>query len=405
MISSLLSAQSAEKVKKQTLDSVNECNSNAFEIINQEDADNIKKYMINNGVSYLKNDFISGLGTTVHECLHGYDNDLSKGLQWDDNTYPIAYFIDKDIVISFQGKRLFKTDKLHNSFFPKEIKNMFRYGTYIYSNGPADASSNQWGIYGLLEEFNAYYHDIKAQIEYYNCNYAGNKNELMFGNEINAYYEFNTFMAYYLLYAKKYKKDDYEYIMSNIEMRKAYSLIEVNWQSLLTEVFQDRDLGLRFADLSMDAKLYNTDLQEVMNDFKLPSTSLSEYQKFLNNRKFDMSIVEKNLSWAGSNEVFTLFSHDAEGVDWSNDEMDMDVSMNITFKNPNYSYVTVLITTDPDKILEVFMNPEVRNFTGMGVFADEKGNLHVYLNKFDNKTEAQDLLNEVKNEFPKAKIE
>jgi hypothetical protein len=397
-------AQSAEKVKKQTLDSVTNCTSNAYEIISQDDAASIKKYMTHNGVSYLKKDFISGLGTTVHECLHGYDNALGEGMTWDDNTYPIAYFIDKDLVIAFEGRRLFKTDKLHSSFFPKDVKKMFRYGTYVYSNGPAEASSNQWGIYGLLEEFNAYYHDMKAQIEYYNCHFSGKQSELMFGNEINAYYEFNTFMAYYLLYAKKYKKDDYKYIMANTELRKAYSLMEINWQSLLTEIFEERDLGLRFADVSEDAALFTPELQLVMTEFRLSDTQLSEYASFRSKRPTDMSLVNKNLSWAGSDEVVDLLFPEMESL---NEGMARTVAMmeQITFGETGYYYVSILISSDPDELTELILSNAIGKYKDAGMFIDEQSKIHVYLNRFKEIKEANDYIKKVKDEFPNAALD
>jgi hypothetical protein len=400
-----VNAQSAEKVKQQTLDSVMQCNSNAYEIINQDNADNIKKYMTYNGVSYLKKDFVSGLGTTVHECLHGYDDQLGDQLPWDNNSYPVAYFIDKDLVVSFSGKRLFKTEKLHANFFPKEVKNMFRYDTYIYDRGPADVSSNQWGIYGLLEEFNAYYHDMKSQIEYYNCNFAGKQNEIMFGNEVNAYFEFNTFMAYYLLYAKKYQKEDYQIMMANVELRRAYSLMEINWQNLLTEIFTEKDLGLRFADVSVDAELYNADLQKVMKEFMLPKEELEKHKTFVARRTANMNKVYKNLKWAGSDEIFSLLYPEALGGDEEMINSSMEFSEEISFREPGYYYVTVLITDDAEKIKEYFMQGVFTGYANAGMFVDEHAFLHLFLDKFKTKNEALVLMSQAKKDFSKVKVE
>lgn len=403
--SAVLSAQSAEKVKKQTLDSVQKCNSNAYEIINHNDAEYVKKYMTHNGISYLKKDFISGLGTTVHECLHGYDNDLSNEQGWDDNSYPIAYFIDKDIIVSFQGKRLFKTDQLHNNFFPKKVKELFRYGTYVYDKGPAETSSNQWGVYGLMEEFNAYYHDMQSQIEYYTCNYQGTKSEIIFGNEMNAYYEFNIFLGHYLQYAKKYEKEDYDYMMSNEELRLAYSLMEISWRQLLTEVFQDKDLGLRLPNLSEDANLFTSDLQETMNQFMLSEEELKQYNDFVQKRPISMITVKENLSWAGSDEVFTLFGYDTDGLEWAEDFTETNIEMDVEFKDSDTYYVTVLVTNNPEAIMKMMMNESFAKFENAGMFADEKDKFHIYLEKYSSKNEANKKLQEIKSIFPKAKVE
>lgn len=245
--------QHQPQTKKEVLEKTNECTTNSEEIISSQKTEFINM-LLKGG---FKNDFVGTFGTTVHECLHGYDSDLSDGLDWDNSTYPIAYFVDKDIVIRFAGRRLFKTEELHKSFFSKDIQNLFRYGTYVHDRlAPSTASSNQWGFYGLLEEFNAYYHDVRAQIEYFTCNVYDGPSDETFGNSMHAYFEFNIFMASYLKYAEKYQKPDYDYLMANQDLRLAYTLIEHNWRNLLTEIMSSKNLANRMPNYDEEFRLY-----------------------------------------------------------------------------------------------------------------------------------------------------
>jgi hypothetical protein len=404
-----INGQSAEKIKQQVLDSVRVCCSNALEIINSEEAKTVKHYMDASGTSSLKEDFIGKMGTTVHECLHSYDNVLGEKVNWDANTYPIAYFIDKGVVVSFAGKRIFKTDKLHASFFPKEVKKLFRYGTYVYDNSPSTASSNQWGIYGLLEEFNAYYHDMQSQIEYFECHEASFDEYFRFSNEMNAYYEFNIFMAYYLKYAQKYEKATYEYMQNNKELRTAYTLIETNWRILLTKVFSNRDLASVVPELKSDRLLFTADLEKIMQDFMLSSSELSSYKSVLTKGPIDMGLVEKNLEWAEGMNALVLedygINYDElnDIIDASNEELDLEFQL----KESGYHYVTVLVTDDINHLMMTYLAKVMKQYPNSGVYDEEMNamKMHLFVNKFKDINQAKSLAAKIKTDFPEVKVE
>src|SRR5690606_9461316 len=103
----------------------------------------------------------------------------------------------------------------------------------------------QQGIYGMLEEFAAYYYDAGASFQLYDF-FAKEKlwekeytpydfKHLVMGETI-AFYEFRFFMANYLLYAKTKYPDIYKSLYDNKPLRVAYTLLTDKFEALLTKV-------------------------------------------------------------------------------------------------------------------------------------------------------------------------
>ncbi|WP_258542474.1 hypothetical protein [Parvicella tangerina] len=393
-------AQKDPQTKKEVLARTGNCTTNSDEIIGSQEDDFVKIFL----KSGFDGDFIGTFGTTVHECLHGYDSDLADGLEWDNNTYPIAYFVDKGIVVRFAGKRLFKTEELHKEFFSKDVKNLFRYGTYVQANsGPSTASSNQWGIYGLIEEFNAYYHDVRAQVEYFKCNSYQGPSDETFGNTMHAYFEFNIFMANYLKYAKVYHKEDYDYMMKNHDLRLAYTLIEYNWRNVLTEIMGDKDLANRMPGYDEEFRLYTEELQGVMNDFMVSESELTDYKDFLSKRPSDMKVVAENKAWA---EQMNLTGF---GAGMNADEMTEmyegfdNLELNFEEKDPEKHYVVILTTKSEEELMDaIFKNFPA--FKKIGIIMDYELNFSVYLDKFSSRAKAEKMAKEVEKDFPGVKV-
>lgn len=392
--------QKKPETKKEILAKTSSCTSNSEEIISSQEAEFVELFL----KSGFKGDFLGTYGTTVHECLHSYDSDLSEDIDWDNDTYPIAYFIDKGIVIRFAGRRLFKTEELHENFFSTDVKNLFRYGTYVHDReAPASASSNQWGMYALLEEFNAYYHDVRAQIEFFTCGeYEGQAGET-FGNSMHAYFEFNIFMANYLKYAKLHQKEDYEYLMSNQDFRIAYTLIEYNWRNLLTEIMSSKNLAHRTPSYDEELRLFSDDLKDVMEDFMIPKEELEDYAEFLKNRPSDMQVIIDNKDWAhqlnltgfgagmNADEMTELFS-----------EME-EFELEFEEKDPKMYYVVILTTKSEEELMNVvFMN--YPHYKKIGVIMDFTLNFTIYLDKFSSKAKAEKMVEKVKGDFPDVKV-
>lgn len=399
-ISLLSLGQSQPKTKSEVLAKTNSCTSNSSEIIGSQKDDFVQTFL---RVGF-KNDFVGTFGTTVHECLHGYDSDLSEGVEWDENTYPIAYFVDKDIVIRFAGRRLFKTEELHAEYFSADVKNLFRYGTYIHDkSSPSSASSNQWGFYGLLEEFNAYYHDVRAQIEFFTCSANDGPGDETFGNSMHAYFEFNIFMANYLKYAEEHHKEDYNYLKDNQEVRLAYTLIEMNWRNLLTEIMSSKNLANRMPSYKEEFRLFSDDLKLVMNEFMVSEDQLGKYKDFIQARPSDMEVVADNISWAEQLNL-TGFGAGMSAEELTELYSDMEnFELEFEERDPKLFYVVVLTTKSEEELMEVVFN-NYPNFKKLGVIMDFTLNFSIYLDKFSSKAKAEKMLEEVKKQFPTTKI-
>ncbi len=206
------------------------------------------------------------------------------------------YLIEPDKHINVSVTQYFKTSeietlvpknllpKLHDknifSFF--EIDSVQRFRAYIYKD--ANTTSNSLGIFGMLDEFSAYYHGINASLDA-----AKSKNALSNNIRYNllesiyryysSYYEFNLFIAWYLKYAKINKKDIYESMMLNTELRVAYTLIDSKFKKCLS----DYSYAIKLEDALISKykkgedeyikrlKRYLTAEQSYLDEFKLDS--------------------------------------------------------------------------------------------------------------------------------------
>ena len=178
---------------------------------------------------------LEAFGTVVHESCHQLNHLIAT-----DNRDPYrqqqGYFITKGIDIVVEQGPVFNSTRL-NSFVPKDLQTkIFRYKTYI-GTPQKSLVSQEAGIYGLVDEFSAYYQGTKACFELYDFYYKfrckGYQNTKEWANYIQqvassyfAWYEFRLFIAWYLEYAKKNDREVYESSMNNTRLRLAFTLID-----------------------------------------------------------------------------------------------------------------------------------------------------------------------------------
>jgi hypothetical protein len=219
----------------------NKYNVNAFSILSSKNyklytkwADGIIHYQV-----------LSSFGTVVHETCHSVNADMNGF-----NSY--GYFISPVIKIIVSKSRIFKSNEI-NRIIPLQIQaKIFRYRTYINGNGlENEISSVKNGIYGIMEEFDAYYQGARAVVElfdYYNI-YASSKNPYYWALYISncqsiiyAYYEFRLFIAWYLRYAKNIYPEIYNSIMSNRNLMVVFSLIDKEYEKTVEQYFINRKI-------------------------------------------------------------------------------------------------------------------------------------------------------------------
>ncbi len=213
--------------------------SNAYSILNKKTYDYYIRWASGKGHYRI----LSSYAVVVHETCHLVNDDI--GGFWSN-----GYYISPKIEIKVASTKIFKSSELNNSI-PYEWKNkIFRYDTYINgSDEEKEVTSVSEGIYGLMNEFDAYYQSTKAVVElypyykkialnsepYYLTLYLSNCYSSVF-----AYNEFRLFIAWYLKFARKNHPDVYLAISQNKELKAAYTLIDNGYEKVVKQYFANR---------------------------------------------------------------------------------------------------------------------------------------------------------------------
>jgi len=187
-------------------------------------------------------DIVNSLGTVVHEMNHAFTGIYAyQKIKNNDYDYDCVYIKDKKYIIvkhtkTFPSKLIVKT-------IPKKLRT-FRFKTYI-SKSPKTQSTQQTGIYGLLDEFNSYYQGTKTDFLMYDFYINETEGKIKdwqhfmtnFDATYFAYAEFKFYILKYLMYAKKYEKDIYKDIIENNGFKKAFNAVDKEFSKLITDYF------------------------------------------------------------------------------------------------------------------------------------------------------------------------
>jgi hypothetical protein len=183
-------------------------NSSAIrEILNSDAGGIFDKYVD----GYSETQLVNSFSTVVHELLHGYNEEENGGFY---------YFIEPGIRCFVKLGKYYSSKELNAYVRKGQQDSIFRYPLYVGGNQPVigtggshsggmeeEGVSVLMGIYGLLEEYNAYYYGALSDFELfpYYVNACGENNEdgmkdykheVM--SDITAYYEFNLFFGWYM---------------------------------------------------------------------------------------------------------------------------------------------------------------------------------------------------------------
>lgn len=195
---------------------------------------------------------IESLNTVVHESLHGFTSryayQLLQETQPEDYSFGdeySAFYLSQQETFLVKHTEVF-TSNLLKKHIPKDLRT-FRYNPYI---APKDnhLGSQIQGIYGLMDEWNAYYHGTKTAYDlfgYYRSK-AKDKDQKVYLEHVSnlagtyfAYYEFKYYILKYLDVAKTNYPEVYRDIMANEPLRKAYTEIDTRFNGLLS-LFETR---------------------------------------------------------------------------------------------------------------------------------------------------------------------
>lgn len=192
----------------------------------------------------------SWLNVAVHEMCHGYTARMAYHLAperkitiYPGDRYLAFYTGDDDILVRIT--RVFPSKEMAHTF-PAGIRT-FRFATYIDSSrGITGTQVN--GVYGLLDELNAYYHGTKTALDLLPFYKKQARQDAglwrAFCNQVNGTYyahlEFKLFILKYLIYAEKTHPGIYRDIMDNEGFRKAFAAIDNNFTALNEEYLRSK---------------------------------------------------------------------------------------------------------------------------------------------------------------------
>jgi hypothetical protein len=210
--------------------------SNAFSILNRKRYDFYTKWAEGKTHRQILKDY----ATVIHETCHSVNDDIGGFMGR-------GFYISPLIEIKVSKKMVFKSSELDKTI-PEHWKNhIFRYKTYIQGiEGDEEISSIYDGIYGLVDEFDAYYQSTKAVVELYDYykTIASNTEPYYWSmylsncySSIFAYYEFRLFIAWYLRYAKKNYPGIYQSIIRNKALKIVYTLIDNGYEKVIQQYF------------------------------------------------------------------------------------------------------------------------------------------------------------------------
>jgi len=186
-------------------------------------------------------DILVSLSTTVHEICHGYTAHIGSIRR---STKEI--FANKEQMAIYNGSRETIMVPITRVFPSRNMAHRFssplktlRF-TYIASKSKY-LGTQVHGIYGLLDEFNAYSHGtqtaldlIKPMMRLSNLSMTHYSKILqsIYGSYY-AYYEFKLYILKYLIYARRYKPQIYKGIIENKNFKKAFIEVDKRFSKVI----------------------------------------------------------------------------------------------------------------------------------------------------------------------------
>ena len=213
---------------------------NVLEVLRQYDADAyyILKTEADSGSSFLLwfmgGSLISGIDTAVHETYHGYTFHQSSAFYEERIYLGNGKNYDVDYSVVYKSGNFTKTEEMARQI-PSQLQT-FRYREYVAPG--AVVTANTQGVFGLLNEFTAYYWGLEAMnslAQYLIDTNAGadawSAYVSSIGNNMTAYAEFKYWTLRYMLYIKSANPSLYQAILNNENYCAAYRDAETQFVS------------------------------------------------------------------------------------------------------------------------------------------------------------------------------
>ena len=185
------------------------------------------------------------ISAVVHESTHGF---CHSGFSESEN-----FVVSESRFISVPETEIFKSNLIVNDMLKRnsKVKDMFRLDTYINTTRNTSASTS--GIYGLMNEYCAYYNGSSSALilyEVFKEKYSENEEKEKFFrdmerglalqamSEVTAFYEFNSFIGAYLIYAKQNYNEVYLDIINNSLLVESYSTVTYNFSVIAEKIHE-----------------------------------------------------------------------------------------------------------------------------------------------------------------------
>lgn len=195
----------------------------------------------------------------IHEMYHDFSHRGAyaylekKPEKFEPGKDYILYYFDEKTEIFTEIQTTFPAYEMAKAI-PNHLKED-RYKQFIGSN-KTNLLPNKWGLHGLLDEWNAFYHQTLMAFEtkefYERESFQDAKHwEGFFSNyydTYHAYVEFKYFILKYLQFAKyKYPKT-YEIALTSSELKQAYQEIDSRYRKVIDDFEKYKPLVIKFLD-------------------------------------------------------------------------------------------------------------------------------------------------------------
>lgn len=182
---------------------------------------------------------VDSIGTIVHEAFHSYS--YTHGVySWNPDTKSLnhseAFYLGRRQITLIRYEDIFPSEKAAKGISAKH--RTIRYAAYVGKG--SELSSNQDGIYGLFNEFCAYYwgmHAMEAMYPYLKKHATSVKDWKVFVTDYcnyrNAYAEFYLYMLEYFRYAKRFKPDVYDKLLGNRDFLCTLRTMQQRYEKLI----------------------------------------------------------------------------------------------------------------------------------------------------------------------------
>ncbi len=181
------------------------------------------------------------MSTSVHEVYHAISDRLGYQLLVEEKaSEPVdcegIYVGDKPLLVRYSA--IYPAREMDASF-PADARTT-RYATYV-SPSSETQSTQQDGVFGLLDEWTAYLHGGQTLLDFWPWvrDEAPRTRALYvkFRSRFNGLWEphaeFQLYILHYLLHAREQRPDVYRALMANESFRRAFVVADKAWTELL----------------------------------------------------------------------------------------------------------------------------------------------------------------------------